>query len=161
MRQGKLTPFYATGRGKKLLPMKELKLKVGHQEGFDLQYPKVYDLIQSLQRWYEMFTPLTLFETFAVNIKDQKHLLAKLYKWMLIKDAYVKKLKWNGKRNLMLDIQHLNGNNWTRLINHFQLILTFEKVGIKCDINGIQCQTDYPKCSVHCQINAGDVTNWL
>lgn len=39
--------------------------------------------VKTLQRHDDIFQPLTLFESLAINIQDQKRILAQLYNWFI------------------------------------------------------------------------------
>lgn len=63
---------------------KEIQVKLGSYPGLEFHYKQVCNLIQTLQWNYDEFRPLTLFESMAINIQDQKRVLAQLlykYTW--------------------------------------------------------------------------------
>lgn len=55
----------------------EMEIKLGSYSNYDFQYRQVSNLVKTLQQQYDVFRlPLTLFESLAINIQDQKRVLA-------------------------------------------------------------------------------------
>lgn len=80
-----LTQFYLISRQRNMFSKEEMTLKLGFCLEFEFQYRQVYNLVKSLQQKYDLFQPMALFESLAINIQNQKSLLAQLYNWLLIK----------------------------------------------------------------------------
>lgn len=77
----------------------EMKSKLGCYPGFEFQYRQIHNLFKMLQQNYDLFRPMILFESLAINI-HQKSLLAQLCNWLLIQTGELSTFKGKWERVL-------------------------------------------------------------
>lgn len=99
-----LTQFCRIGRHRVMFSKAEMEQKVGSYPSLEFHYRQVHNLVTKLQKHQDVFQPLTLFELLAINIQNQRRVLAHLYKWLLNDTTAGSKVKdrWEGMLNLNL-----------------------------------------------------------